>query len=90
MGVLGGVLLLAGLFVPGRLSRAHGAWMALARAISRVTSPIMVGVLYFGVLTPVGLLMRALGRNPLRHRERNGGFWAPAQSGGRSDLKAQF
>lgn len=90
MGALGGVLLLAGIFVPGRLSRAHRAWMALARAISRVTTPVAVGVLYFGVLTPVGLLMRAFGRNPLRQRERNGGFWVPAQSGGRSDLKTQF
>lgn len=90
LATLGGILLLAGLVVPGRLSRAHRAWMALARAISRVTTPVTVGALYFVVLTPVGLLMRALGRNPLRRRERNGGFWVPADSDGRSDLEAQF
>lgn len=60
----------------------------LAAAISKVTAPIMMGVTYFLVMTPIGLLMRLFGRNPLRHRERNGGFWFKA--GGRSDLEDQF
>jgi hypothetical protein len=87
---LGGVLLLAGLVVPGRLTGVYNGWMALANAISKVTAPIMVGVVYYLVLTPIGALMRLLGRNPLRHREQDGGFWLPASSNGRSDLETQF
>ena len=87
---LGGLLLLAGVLVPGRLSRLHHWWMSLANAISKVTAPIVVGGAYFIVLTPIGALMRLFGRNPLRHRERDGGFWAPAPSGGRSNLETQF
>jgi hypothetical protein len=87
---LGGVLLLAGIVVPGRLSGVNRAWMGLATAISKVTAPIMVSAVYFLVLTPIGLVARLLGRNPMRHRDRQGGFWMPAASNGRSDLETQF
>ena len=87
---LGGLLILAGVVVPTRLTRVHTWWMALAHAISRVTAPIAVGGVYFIVLSPIGGLMRLFGRNPLRHQERDGGFWMPAPSGGRSNLENQF
>jgi hypothetical protein len=29
-------------------------------------SPVATGVLFYGVFTPIGLLMRALGKDPLR------------------------
>lgn len=86
----GGTLLLAGVVVPGRLSGVHRAWMGLAHAISKVTAPIVVGAMYFLIITPVGALLRLMGRNPLRHRERDGGFWITAPSDGRSDLDNLF
>jgi len=87
---LGGVLVLAGIFVPARLTRVNQAWMGLANAISKVTAPIVAGAVYFVVVTPIGVLLRLVGKNPLRHRERDGGFWVPAPSGGRSNLETQF
>jgi len=87
---LGAAFLLAGLLVPGRLSGVHRGWMALGHAIGRVTSPIVIAALYFLVLTPVGVLLRVTGRNPLWHREHGGGFWLPATADGRSDLERQF
>src|ERR1051326_2928088 len=74
MGAIGVALVLAGVVAPGRLGRVHQSWMALANGISRVTAPIAVGAVYFVVLTPIGVLMRLIGRNPLRHRAQNGGF----------------
>ena len=90
MGALGIVLLLAGIVAPGSLGPVQTRWMQLAHAISKVTAPIVVGALYFGVITPIGWLMRVLGKNPLRHDARDGGFWMTAPSGGRSDLHNQF
>ncbi|HVP05614.1 MAG TPA: SxtJ family membrane protein [Dehalococcoidia bacterium] len=87
---MGGLLLLAGLVVPGRLSGVYRWWMGLASAISKVTSPLVFGAGYFIVLTPVAALMRAFGRNRLRHKKRNGGYWVPVASGGRSNLETQF
>jgi hypothetical protein len=85
----GAALLLAGLLVPARLGPVQRAWMGLAHAISRVTTPIVMGVLYFGVFTPAGVLARALGHRPL---VRNGpSVWVerPPESRG-SDLDRQF
>ena len=87
---LGSGLLLSGIFIPSRLGRVYGAWMAFGHAISRVTAPIVVGAMYFLVLSPIGIVIRLFGRNPLHHRGRNGGFWLPVRSDGRSDLDTQF
>ena len=76
--------------MPGKLGPVYRAWMAFGHAISKVTSPVVMGAAYFLVLTPIGLLMRACGYNAIRHREKDGGFWVSAPSGGRSNLETQF
>jgi hypothetical protein len=89
-GSLGVLLVLAALLIPTRLGPLERAWMGLARLISKVTTPIFMGVVFFVVVTPIGALMRLVGRRPLVHPERDGGFWAAPASGGRSDLERQF
>ena len=87
---LGGVLVLAGLVIPAQLGPVQRAWMGLAHAISKVTTPIFMGVVYFVVLTPVGLLMRAMGKNPLAPPAK-GSIWHAREPGARrSDLTRQF
>jgi uncharacterized membrane protein len=91
MVALGGSLYLAGLIAPRHLAGIHRAWMAMALAISKVTTPIFMGIVYFLVLTPVGLLMRSLGKNPIRHAEQpDGGFWRRIPEGRRGDMRRQF
>ena len=58
---LGALLVLAGLTVPTQLGPVERAWMRLAHLISKVTTPIFMGVVYFLVITPLGLLRRAFG-----------------------------
>ena len=41
-------------------------------------------------MTPIGLLMRLLGKRSLAHKEQNGSYWAAPVSGGRSNLERQF
>ena len=71
----GAALVLAGLVVPGALAPVHRGWMGLSRLLSKVTTPIFMGVVYFLVITPMGLLMRLFGRNPLVHRPMNDSYW---------------
>lgn len=42
-------------------------WTAFGLLLHRVMSPLILGLLYFGMFTPIGLLMRLSGRDPL-HR----------------------
>lgn len=74
---LGTALSIAGVTIPTRLGPIERGWMRLAHAISRVTTPLVMGIVYFMVLTPIALLMRVLGKNPLSRRETEGGFWMP-------------
>ncbi|HEY2805654.1 MAG TPA: SxtJ family membrane protein [Gemmatimonadales bacterium] len=89
-GGLGALLVLAGLAIPGQLGPLNRAWMGLAKLLSKVTTPIFMGIVYYLVVTPIGLGMRLFGRQPMRHKEQAGGFWVAPTSGGRSDMTHQF
>jgi hypothetical protein len=87
---IGIVMLVAGLVVPDRLAPLRRAWMGLAHVISKVTTPLILGLLFFVVLTPAGLIARLFGHRPLR-RAADGGVWVSRAPGDRrSDLDRQF
>ena len=90
MGAIGGLMSTAAVAMPTRLGLVQRVWMGLAHAISKVTTPVFMGVVFFVVITPIGLLMRVFGRHPLVHRLHAGGFWIAPPSGGRSNLDRQF
>ena len=50
----------------GRL--AYSGWMLAVQPIGWTISHLILGITYFLVLTPIGLLMRLLGRDPMRRR----------------------
>ncbi len=88
----GAVLVLAGLAAPTRLGSIHRAWMGLASLMSRVTTPVFMGIVYFLVLTPTGGIIRLFGRNPIRRPPSEGSFWVrrPAGGGQRGRMEHQF
>jgi ABC-type uncharacterized transport system permease subunit len=91
LSIMGCAFVSAGLLVPGRMTSIRRVWMRSAEAISKVTTPLVMGALYFLVLTPMGVLLRVCGHRPLASR-KDGPAWIarhPTQ-GGRSDLKRQF
>jgi saxitoxin biosynthesis operon SxtJ-like protein len=86
------VLLLAGLVVPSRLGPVRRAWLGLGAALSRFTTPLFMGVIYFGVIAPIGLLLRARGQNPLTRSRGTATCWVPRSAAARSrrDMARQF
>lgn len=86
---LGAALYVAGTVAPGQLGPVYRAWMKLALLISKVTTPIFMGVVYFVVFTPAGWIMRLFGKRPIVHRPEAGSYWRPAQKLHR-DLRRQF
>jgi Saxitoxin biosynthesis operon protein SxtJ len=75
LAAIGAVLALAGLLVPTWLGPVESTWMKLAHAISKVTTPIVMGIIYFVVITPTGVLRRRFGGNPLHHQVTDHGLW---------------
>ena len=54
------------------LAPFNQAWMAFGEFMSQLISPIVLGVIFFGVLAPVGIAMRLFRRDAM-HRK-----WDPA------------
>ena len=70
------------------------AWMRFGMLLNAVVSPIVLGILFFVVFTPVGLLMRVLHRDPMRRTWDAGArsYWIPRDPPGPSpeSLRDQF
>lgn len=50
------------------LTPLNRAWMKLGELLGRLVSPVVLGVVFFALFTPVGLLMRAFGRDAMCRR----------------------
>lgn len=89
--VLATALIAGGLAAPTRLGPVYRGWMALALAISKVTTPIVMGAVYFLVLLPTGLLARLFGHRPLSRPRGTPTYWQSRPAGARkSDMGHQF
>lgn len=62
---------------PNLLLPLNKAWMSLGLLLGKVISPIVLGLIFFGLFTPLAIGMRLLGRDELRLRtkEKNT-YWA--------------
>jgi hypothetical protein len=58
--------LLVTLFKPGLLTPANRAWMKLADILNRVVSPVVLGMMFFGLFTPIAWGMRLARRDALK------------------------
>jgi cytochrome c oxidase subunit IV len=61
-------ILVLALFTPKVLGPLNLAWTKLGMLLHRIVSPVFLGLLFYMVVTPTGLLMRLLGNDPLRLR----------------------
>lgn len=65
---VGGVFAIAAVAFPAMLAPLNRLWMKFGRLLHRFVSPIVLGLLFFVVITPMGLAMRMLGKDPLKLR----------------------
>ena len=57
-----------GLFAPGIAGKIHGIWMKLGHILGFIVSKILLTVIFFVVLFPLGALSRLAGKNSLKLR----------------------
>ena len=84
--------LAAALASPARLAPASRAWQRIGLALHAIFNPIVTGALFYLVITPYGLLMRLLQRNPralLRPDPAAASYWV-ARDSRRSRMDQQF
>jgi hypothetical protein len=74
-----GITLAVALLWPRLLHPANRLWTSLGVLLGRIVNPIVMAILFFLVFTPVGVLMRLLGKDPLRLKQdrQKETYWIP-------------
>ncbi len=57
-------------FAPRILAPFSRAWFHLGQLLGKIVSPIVLGIIFYGLLTPVALIGRAFGRDELKLKRR--------------------
>ena len=60
------VFTLVALVKPALLAGLNRLWMKLGILLGKVVSPIALGILFYVVITPIGVMIRLAGKDPLR------------------------
>ncbi len=60
--LISGVLIIPGLFFPRILTPAYRAWMVFAEKLAWFNTRVLLGFIFYGVLTPIGLIRKIFGK----------------------------
>jgi len=77
VGTIGGVLLFFGYVRPSVLKYPSDAWWAFAAVLGWINARVLLSIVFFLILTPVGVVWRLTGRDPLARRRRAWRGWSP-------------
>lgn len=74
----GSLLFVLGVVWPRLLVLPNRVWMAFAEVLSYVSTRIILAIVFFLILTPIGLIKRTMGWDPLRRRAQGDtSYWHP-------------
>jgi hypothetical protein len=92
LGIIGVVLIVTGVFSPQGLKGIHKLWMGMAFAIGWVVSTILLTMIFYLVIMPVGLLARILGKEFLdkNMRIRNDSYWIKKDIGKKANYEKMY
>ena len=76
LGIVAAAFLLFALIAPKLLEPVEAAWMAFARVLGAINTRIIMGLLYFIFIVPLGLIFKLFGRDEMKRR------WLTQSSGG--------
>ena len=66
------VLAAWGLVAPASLGPVYRGWMRFGLLLGRIVSPVVIGAMFFLIISPVALVMRLAGRDAMARRiDRN-------------------
>ncbi len=65
--ILGSLLIVLGAVVPQSLKQVYGGWMKIGHVLGAINTRIILGIIYYLLITPMGLVMRLMGKDSM-HR----------------------
>ena len=68
LSTIGGIFLIVTIINADALLPLNKLWMKFGILLGMIISPIIMGIIFFGIFTPIAILMRLTGRDELRLR----------------------
>ena len=89
--IISSLFLLLGLLNSKILTPLNKLWFRFGLFLGKIISPIIMGVIFFLVVTPIGLLMRLFGKDVLNLKlnKKKSSYWIE-KVGPKSKMKNQF
>ena len=84
------IFLVLGVFNSKILTPLNRLWFKFGIFLGKIISPIIMGIIFFLVVTPIGFIMRLLGKDVLNIKyNKNKSYWIE-KNGPKSKMKNQF
>ena len=84
------IFLVLGLFNSKILSPLNQLWFKFGLILGKIVSPVIMGIIFFGVVTPIGVLMKILNKDLLSLKfNKEKSYWIE-KNGIKSKMKNQF
>ena len=84
------IFLFLGLINSRILNPFNKLWFKFGILLGKIVSPLVMGIIFFLVVTPIGLLMRLLNKDLLNLRFNNNGSYWIEKTEPKSKMKNQF
>jgi hypothetical protein len=65
-GALAALFLVAGLLRPSLLNPLNLLWLKFGLLLQKIVNPVIMALMFFGTVLPTGLILRMMGKDPLR------------------------
>ena len=88
--IISGIFLILGLINSKLLLPLNKIWFKFGILLGNFVAPIVMGIVYFMVVTPTGLIMRLLGKDLLNLKKNNKDTYWIEKDNSNNDLKNQF
>lgn len=91
--IAAGLLIFFGLFAPALLRPVQKVWMIFALLLGWVMTRVILSLVFYLAITPIGIIMRLSGKDPLdeKYPDKRATFWTPkGQKRTRESYEKQF
>jgi predicted membrane metal-binding protein len=84
------IFLILGILNSKILTPLNKTWFRFGLLLGKIVSPLVMGIIFFLVVTPIGLFMRIVGKDILNLKfNKNESYWIE-KTGPKSKMKNQF
>ena len=88
--IISGIFLVLGLINSKLLLPLNKIWFKFGIFLGKIISPLIMGIIFFLVVTPIGLIMKFLGKDLLNLKYNKGKTYWIEKKGPKSKMKNQF